>query len=214
MKEKSQKESEQVSTLRKRERCNTNFEQGKVHVRYHRDKTEMSPDADRVPYNDERLYPRSYRNTWDPDEDDKLVHLARGYSTVVKESIKETSPDALCKLLHLQAIPEVDTEQFDANPLNYYYFIALFVEVVETKIEEPRGRLTRLITFTTGEARESIKHCIQLPHNRGYQHAGAHLERTYGNPHKILSSYQKEIKEWSPLKLEMQRAFVNFITFY
>ena len=199
MKGKSQKESELDSTLRKRERCDTNFEQGKVHFRYHRDKIGMSPDADRVPCN-EILHPRSYRNTWDPDEDDKLVHLARGYSTVVKESIKETSPDALCKLLHLQAIPEVDTEQFDANPLNYYYFIALFVEVVETKIEEPRGRLTRLIKFTTGEARELIKHCIQLPHNGGYQHARALLERAYGNPHKILSSYRKEIKEWSQLK--------------
>ena len=77
-----------------------------------------------------------------------------------------------------------------ADPLNYHYFKALFVEVVETKIEEPRGRLTRLIKFTTGEARELIKHCIQLPHNRGYQHARALLERTYGNPHKILSSYQ------------------------
>ena len=179
MKEKSQKESEQVSTLRKRERCNTNFEQGKVHVRYHRDKTEMSPDADRVPYNDERLYPRSYRNTWDPDEDDKLVHLARGCSPVEKENIKETSCDALCKLLQLQAAPEVDMEQFDGNPLNYHYFMALFAEVVETKIEEPRGRLTRLIKFTTGEARELIKHSsiqhssIQLPHNRGYQHARA-----------------------------------------
>ena len=77
-----------------------------------------------------------------------------------------------------------------ADPLNYHYFMALFAEVVQTKIEEPRGRLTRLIKFTTGEARELIKHCIQLPCNRGYQHARALLERTYGNPHKILSSYQ------------------------
>ena len=36
------------------------------------------------------------------------------------------------------------------------------------KESEP-GRLTRLIKFTTGEARELTKHCIQLPHNRGYQ---------------------------------------------
>ena len=118
----------------------------------------MSPDADRIQCN-ERLYPRSYRNTWDPDEDDKLVHLARGCSPVEKENIKETSSDALCKLLQLQAAPEVDME--------------LFAEVVETKIEEPRGRLTRLIKFTTGEARELIKHRIQLLHNRGYQHARA-----------------------------------------
>ena len=81
MKGKSQKESEPNSMLRKRESCDAKFEQGKVHVRYHRDKIGMSPDADRVSCN-ERLYPRSYRNTWDPDDDDKPVHLARGCSPV------------------------------------------------------------------------------------------------------------------------------------
>ena len=108
----------------------------------------------------ERLYPRSYRNTWDPDEDDKLVHLARGCSTVKKRNIKETSSDALCKLFQLQAAPESDMEQFHGNPLNYHYYMALLAEVVETKIEEPRGKSTRLIKFFTGEARELIKHCI------------------------------------------------------
>ena len=38
--------------------------------------------------------------------------------------------------------------------MNYYYVMALFAKVIETKIQEPRGRLTRLIKFTTGEARE------------------------------------------------------------
>ena len=90
-------------------------------------------------------------------------------------------------------------EQFDGNSLNYRYFMALFAEVVQTKIEEPRGRLTRLIKFTIGEARELIKHYIQLPRKRGYQHARPLLERTYGNPHNMLSSYRKELKEWSPL---------------
>ena len=149
----------------------------------------MSSDADRVPCN-ERLYPRNYRNTWDPDEDDKLVHLARGCNTVEKGNIKETPSDALCKLLQLQATLEVDMEQFDGNPLNYHYFMALFGKGVDSKIEEPREGLTRLIKFTTGEARELIKHCIQLPHNIGYQHARALLEITHRNPHKILSSYQ------------------------
>ena len=203
MKGKSQKESEPNSMLRKRERCDAKFEQGKVHVRYHRDKIGMSPVADRVSCN-ERLYPRSYRNTWDPDEDDKLVRLARGCNTVEKGNINETSSNALCKLLELQVAPEVDMEQFDGNPLNCH-----FAEDVETKIEEPRGRLTRLIKFTTGEA---IKHCIQLPHNRGYQHVRALLEITYGNPHEILSLYQKEIKEWSPLKYGDGKGFHNFKT--
>ena len=69
----------------------------------------MSPDTDRISCN-ERLYPRCYGNTWDPDEEDKMVHLARGCSTVEKENIKETSSDALCNLLQLQAAPELDME--------------------------------------------------------------------------------------------------------
>ena len=48
-------------------------------------------------------------------------------------------------------------EIFDGNPLNYRYFMTLFREVVESKIEDPRGRLTRLIKYTTGEAKELIK---------------------------------------------------------
>ena len=140
VKGKSQRESEPASTLRKREICDTNFgEQGKVHVKCHRDKIGISLDADRVSCK-ERMYLRNYRNIWDPDEDDKLVHSARGCNTVEKESIKEASSDALYELLQLQAAPEVDMEQFDGNSLNYRYFMALFAEVVETKIEEPRGR--------------------------------------------------------------------------
>ena len=88
VKGKSRKELEPDSLLRIRERCDANFEQGKVHVRYHRDKIGMSPDADRVSCN-ERLYPRSYRNTWDPDEDDKPVHLTRGFSAVERETSRK-----------------------------------------------------------------------------------------------------------------------------
>ena len=59
MKGKSQEESEPASTLRKRERCDANFgEQERVHVKYHRDKIGMSPDAEKVPCN-EKLHPRS-----------------------------------------------------------------------------------------------------------------------------------------------------------
>ena len=69
-----------------------------------------------------------------------------------------------------------------------------------------------MIKCTTGEARELIKHCIQLPYNRGYQHARALLERSYGNPHKI-SSYQKQIKEWSSLKFGDARGFHKIYNF-
>ena len=103
-------------------------------------------------------------------------------STIVSSGI-------LYKLLQQQAAPGAGIEYFDGNPLNYHYVMALFSEVVETKIDNPRGRLTRLIKYTMGEPNELIKHCIQLRHDRQYQTAVTLLTKTYGNSHKILPSY-------------------------
>ena len=97
--------------------------------------------------------------------------------------------DMLCKLLRLQSAPDVDIETFDGNVLNSHYFIPLFREVVESKVDDPRGKLTRLIKYTSGDARELIKHCIQLPSNERFKHVKYLLEKVYGNPHKILASY-------------------------
>ena len=65
-------------------------------------------------------------------------------------STRETS-DILYKLLQQQAALEVDIEYFNGNPLNCHYFIALFSEMVETKIDDPRRRLTRPTKYAMGE---------------------------------------------------------------
>ena len=83
--------------------------------------------------------------------------------------------------------------------------MALFSEVVETKMYYLRGRLTRLIKYTMGEPKELIKHYIQLPHDHGYQTAVTLLEKTYGNPHKIL--YRREVKDWPQIKFGDAKAF-------
>ena len=71
-------------------------------------------------------------------------------------STRETS-DILYKLLQQQAALEVDIEYFDGNPLNCHYFIALFSEVVETKIDDPRRRLRRPTKYAVGEPKKLIK---------------------------------------------------------
>ena len=71
----------------------------------------------------------------------------------------------------VKATPEVDMEPFDGNTLNYHYFMSLFKEVVESKIDDPRGRLTRLIKYTKVDAKELIKYCILLPFSEGFKNA-------------------------------------------
>ena len=53
------------------------------------------------------------------------------------EDVNHKISSVLCKLLQQQAAPKVDIDCFDGNPLNYHYSMALFCEVVKTKIEDP-----------------------------------------------------------------------------
>ena len=71
----------------------------------------------------------------------------------IKAMLSSAEPtDMLCKLLKVPA-PDVDIECFDGNVLEYHYVMALF-RVVESKIEDPRGRL---IKYTVRDARDLIK---------------------------------------------------------
>ena len=116
--------------------------------------------------------------------------------------------DILCQLLRQQSAPEVQIDVFDGNPLNFKYFMALFKEVVETKIEDPHGRLTRLIRYTSGGAKELIKHCIELPSHLGYNNAMHLLYKRYVDPHK-LAGHRAEIRKWPIVKVG--DAFYNFL---
>ena len=62
--------------------------------------------------------------------------------------------EMICKLLQQRASPHVDIGKFDGNPINYQYFMNIFKEVVEDRIEDPTGRLIRLIKHRDGEGRE------------------------------------------------------------
>ena len=75
----------------------------------------------------------------------------------------------LCKLLKLQSAPDVDIECFSGKMLEYHYFYALFREVIESKIEKPKGKLIRFIKGTADDAREPIniaisRHTTNKPH--------------------------------------------------
>ena len=51
-------------------------------------------------------------------------------------------------------------EKFDGNLLNFMYFRSILKEAVETKLEDARGKLTRLAQYTGGEAKDLVKNCI------------------------------------------------------
>ena len=124
----------------------------------------------------------------------------------------DKSYDVLCKLLREQGAPVADLDVFTGNPLDYKYFMKSFEEVVEQRIVDSRGRLTRLMKCTGGEAKELIKGCIHK--EDGYFYAKQLLEKRYGDHHRILGEYRKQLREWKPLRAgdgESYRKFYSFL---
>ena len=108
--------------------------------------------------------------------------------------------NTISNLLKLQSAPEISIDTFSGDPLEFKYFMATFEEVIESKINEARGRLTRLIQYTSGEAKDLVKGCIYLKPNSGYKKAKELLEKRFGDPHRVLSAYRKELRLWKSIK--------------
>ena len=106
----------------------------------------------------------------------------------------------MCKIVNQQSAPEIDIDIFGGNPLEFHYFMAVFDETVKKKVEDQRGKLTRLIKYTTGEVKEMVKNCIELPPKEGYEAAEQLIYKLYGDPHRVIAAYCKEIKQWPQIK--------------
>ena len=84
--------------------------------------------------------------------------------------------------------------------MEFHYFIAVFKEVVEKRVDDERGKLTPLIKYTKGDTKDMVKNCIQLPTEDGFQTAKHLLNERYGDPHRIIAAYCGEIKQWRQIK--------------
>ena len=99
--------------------------------------------------------------------------------------------------------------------MNFRYFIVIFKEVVENRIDDPCGRLIRIIKYTKGKVKEPVMNCIFQLYSptEEYQITQMLLKKKYGYLHRLLGSYRKEIKECQKLKLGDIGGFRKFSSF-
>ena len=91
--------------------------------------------------------------------------------------------------------------------------MTLFHGVVEKRIDDPTGRLARLFKYRSGNAKETIKHCVQEPPTMGYQHVKKILVEKYGNPFHVMVEYRKEIKTWPIIRSGDAERYQKFYKF-
>ena len=120
---------------------------------------------------------------------ENLLHQSRDKKITTSSSAYDSENgnvgDLLCTLVREQAASQVTIENFDGNPLNFAYFLSMFTESVEKKIEDAMGRLTRLIKCATAEAQELVKHFINDKPEQRYIYARELLRRQHGISHRL-----------------------------
>ena len=71
----------------------------------------------------------------------KEVHGTKNQRVLLDDDNKHSNDnnEILRRLMKQQSAPEVDIDCFDGNPLNYWYFMAIFIEVMENRVDNPLG---------------------------------------------------------------------------
>ena len=94
--------------------------------------------------------------------------------------------------------------------MEFHYFMAVFKEVVEKRVDDEPGKLMCLVKYTKGDAKDMVKNCIQLPPEDGFKTAKHLLNERYGDPHRIIAAYRCEISNGHRSNLAYQR-FQNIL---
>ena len=90
---------------------------------------------------------------------------------------------AIIDMMKLSAAPGVELDSFSGNILENEYFKANLKEMVEDKVRDQRGRLMRLLQYTSGEAKDLIKGCVHEDSSHCCDIAMELMNKEYGDVH-------------------------------
>lgn len=108
------------------------------------------------------------------------------------------------------SLPKPDISKFDGNPLDYWNFVRSFDNGIAKNASDDSERLSYLLQYCTGAARDAIKSCLALESAVGYQTARALLEERFGHPYKIAAAHLNRITRGAPSRPYDQHGLLTF----
>ena len=108
------------------------------------------------------------------------------------------------------ALPKPELNKFDGNPLEFWNFIRSFENNIEKNASDEGEKLSFLLQYCTGAARDAIKSCVTMDTKLGYRTARALLKDRFGHPYKIATAHLDKVTHGPPVKPFDQRALLAF----
>ena len=96
---------------------------------------------------------------------------------------------------------------FNGDPKRYPRFIKSFEINVERRVKEDDEKLSYLIQYCKGAAKDAIENCLMLPPEQGYREAKEILRKNFGQRHIIVRAFINkvvkgpQIRTWESEKL-------------
>ena len=86
-------------------------------------------------------------------------------------------------------MPKRELISFDGDPMRYPRFIKGFEINVERRVKDHDERLSFLIQYCRGAAKEAIENCVMLPPEQGYREAKDILRKNFGQKHIVIRAF-------------------------
>ena len=141
-----------------------------------------------------------YRQQRDPRS--REASERRGDSLTRSDASRaSTALERVCESLTAQmGLPNTVLKTFNGDPSEYASFIHVFETAVESRIRDPRTRLTFLVQQCRDEARRAIERCQLLPSDEGYRRARATLKNLYGGKKQVARACLNALLAMSKVK--------------
>ena len=107
--------------------------------------------------------------------------------------------ELLCEM-HSNSLPKLEIEPFSGEPEQFYTFLCSFRQEVEAKVADPHKRLSYLLHYCRGPAKDAIRHCVLLPSATCFATAMDILRSQFGRPSQIIQAVTENMFTGPPIR--------------
>ena len=137
-----------------------------------------------------------------PERPVEVVNEVQSFSKVQQEAMKRHDEAVRLMVSGLERIemPKKEFLSFDGDPKRYPRFIKSFEINVKRRVKEDDEKLSYLIQYCKGAAKDAIENCLMLPPEEGYKEAKEIIRKNFGQKHIIVRAFIDKVVKGSQIR--------------